>query len=450
MPVGRAVRAAHRGNARGDRAAPRAAARRAPVPPAAVLAPAVSGAPARCSRCRSRSSTCCAAGRGCWRCCRARLRNLIALAPDATLSALTTSVPERTPAAGATRAARRPADRLRAARVLRRRQRGDRAGARGGRLRGARARAAQGCCGALALHAGPRRGRARIRARADRDVRTRPTSTSIVVNAAGCGSAMKEIRRAVRGRSGVGRARAGVLAPRSATSPKSSPGSTRRGRPGIRSTLRVAYHDACHLPTPRASGSSRARAGVDSRRHVVPIAESDICCGSAGIFNLVQPEMAAELGRRKAANDRRSQAGRRRHVESGLHAADRRRADEPPASRRPVLHIVELLDASIRGERPASMIIDPTTVPANDQLPDTVGAVVPRPIAFVSTMSQRASQPRAVQFLQRRLRRPARHLFQPDLAQSPEGHDRQHPRHRRIRRQHRQRRHRRADEHLLG
>jgi glycolate oxidase iron-sulfur subunit len=66
--------------------------------------------------------------------------------------------------------------------------------------------------------------------------------------------------------------------------------------------LRVAYHDACHLA--HAQGVRRpprqlleAIPGVT----LVPLADADICCGSAGIFNLVQPEMAAELGRRKVA-----------------------------------------------------------------------------------------------------------------------------------------------------
>ena len=66
---------------------------------------------------------------------------------------------------------------------------------------------------------------------------------------------------------------------------------------------RVAYHDACHLG--HAQGvRQQPRDLLSSIPGVTlaPIADGDICCGSAGIFNLVQPEMAAELGRRKAAN----------------------------------------------------------------------------------------------------------------------------------------------------
>ncbi len=79
-------------------------------------------------------------------------------------------------------------------------------------------------------------------------------------------------------------------------------------------------------------------------------AEQAICCGSAGIYNLVQPEAAAELGERKAANV----AATRAHVYSSANpgclvqvSAALRRAGTPL----PALHPIELVDASIRGLR---------------------------------------------------------------------------------------------------
>jgi glycolate oxidase iron-sulfur subunit len=68
--------------------------------------------------------------------------------------------------------------------------------------------------------------------------------------------------------------------------------------------LRVAYHDACHLA--HAQGireEPRAVLGTIPELELLEVAhEPQICCGSAGIYNLVEPEAAAELGARKARN----------------------------------------------------------------------------------------------------------------------------------------------------
>ena len=78
-------------------------------------------------------------------------------------------------------------------------------------------------------------------------------------------------------------------------------------------------------PTPRASASQprellRAIPGLE----LVEPAEWELCCGSAGIYNLIQPEAAGKLGARKAANLRRHRRGRDRRRQPGLRAADRR------------------------------------------------------------------------------------------------------------------------------
>jgi glycolate oxidase iron-sulfur subunit len=79
---------------------------------------------------------------------------------------------------------------------------------------------------------------------------------------------------------------------------------------------------------------------------VTPITESDICCGSAGIFNLVQPEMAAALGQRKAGHLHDAAPDVVVTSNPGcilqLRAAARDRGDTYP-----VVHIVELLDAAL-------------------------------------------------------------------------------------------------------
>ena len=68
--------------------------------------------------------------------------------------------------------------------------------------------------------------------------------------------------------------------------------------------MTIAYHDACHLgarpgrPGPAAARCSRRSPGCELKE----IAEPELCCGSAGIYNILNPEPARELGDRKAAN----------------------------------------------------------------------------------------------------------------------------------------------------
>ena len=67
--------------------------------------------------------------------------------------------------------------------------------------------------------------------------------------------------------------------------------------------LRVAYHDACHLAHAQGvRAQPRALLAAIPELEVVEPGEWEICCGSAGVYNLLQPEAGAELGRRKARN----------------------------------------------------------------------------------------------------------------------------------------------------
>jgi glycolate oxidase iron-sulfur subunit len=112
---------------------------------------------------------------------------------------------------------------------------------------------------------------------------------------------------------------------------------------------RVAYHDACHLA--HAQGL-RAQPRAVLRRipelELVEIVESDVCCGSAGIYNLVAPQAADDLGNRKAANVAAARADFLTAGNGGcliqIQAALRRSGHPLP-----VLHPVELIDASLRG-----------------------------------------------------------------------------------------------------
>jgi glycolate dehydrogenase iron-sulfur subunit len=276
-----------------------------------------------------------------------RLRNLVALAPTAAVRDAWLETPERTSAAGDERA--------RVGLVTGCVQRvffGDvnRATARILAAEGCDVLAprGQGCCGALALHAG-RDEEARRFARELIQVFEGQKLDAIVVNAAGCGSTMKSYGHLLKDDPAwAERARAFAARVRDVTE-------TLAGRtpdPAVRHplNLRVAYHDACHLA--HAQGVRREpRQLLESipGLTLVPLADSEICCGSAGIFNLVEPGMAADLGRRKAGHIAdatpdvvvTSNPGCILQIGASARAA---------GHAFPVLHIVELLDASLRGE----------------------------------------------------------------------------------------------------
>lgn len=274
-----------------------------------------------------------------------RLRNLIELAPTVDLRQVMKETPERTAATGSTR--------LRVGLITGCVQRAyfggvNRATARVLSAEGCEVLAprGQGCCGALSLHAGDPQG-ARQFARELIEAFDHANVDVVAVNAAGCGSTMKEYGHLLsadpawseRARTFAAKVRdvTEVLAglePRAVRQPMA---------------IRVAYHEACHL--------AHAQGVRLEPRHVlqsipgvtlVPIAESEICCGSAGIFNLVQGDMAAELGRRKAAHIGDAAPDAVVTTNPGcilqIKSAARRRGE-----RYPVLHVVELLDASLAG-----------------------------------------------------------------------------------------------------
>jgi glycolate oxidase iron-sulfur subunit len=196
----------------------------------------------------------------------------------------------------------------------------------------------QGCCGALSVHAGrfeegKRFARALVDAFEDVDL--------VVVNASGCGSHLKELGWLL----GDERAEAFSARVRDVGELLAE---TRPRAPRHPLPLRVALQDSCHLRhaqrLPLASLPALARIpGLE----IVEPAEQDLCCGSAGIYNVTQPEAARELGDRKAANV----------LATGPHAFASanpgclvqvsqalRRAQRPL----PALHPIELVDASIR------------------------------------------------------------------------------------------------------
>jgi glycolate oxidase iron-sulfur subunit len=206
--------------------------------------------------------------------------------------------------------------------------------------------AEQGCCGALSEHAG-REEEAAVRARRLIDVFEPLDVDTIVVNVAGCGSALKEYGRLLaddpryRERAEAFAAKVRDISELLAELPPLAP---RHPVPA-----RLAHHEACHLA--HAQGvreQPRAVLRAIPELDVVDIPEADMCCGSAGVYNLIQPEPAEELGRRKAGNVRSTAPDAVVTANPGCLLQISRHLDK----QLPVLHPVQVVDASIRGVRP--------------------------------------------------------------------------------------------------
>jgi glycolate oxidase iron-sulfur subunit len=204
----------------------------------------------------------------------------------------------------------------------------------------------QGCCGALSVHNG-REAEAQEYARRTVDTFEAAGVDAVVVNAAGCGSSMKEYadlleddpeyaERAARFAERVRDvseflADLGTVAPRHPLE------------------VSVAYHDACHLGHAQGVRSQpRALLKEIPGLQLREIPEAELCCGSAGIWNILFPEPARELGDRKARNVASTGAellvtanpGCLMQVASAL---------QRQGARIGMAHTIEVLDASIRG-----------------------------------------------------------------------------------------------------
>lgn len=210
----------------------------------------------------------------------------------------------------------------------------------------------QGCCGALSVHAGREAEGLRYARRLIAAFEAARVDV-IVTNVAGCGSTLKEYGHLLRDEPAwAERAAAFSAKVRDITEllAEREPVAPRHPIP-----VRVAYHDACHLR--HGQGISRQPRAILRQIPELEVAEPsepDLCCGSAGIYNLVQPEPAAELGRRKARTILATAPRALVAANPGclLQIAAALEAEGYPL---PVLHPVELVDASIRGVLPDAL-----------------------------------------------------------------------------------------------
>ena len=149
---------------------------------------------------------------------------------------------------------------------------------------------AQGCCGALDLHAGREDA---FRARARALAAAFPADLDLVVtNAAGCGAAMKEYGRWLTEAADLGAKTRDVLELLAEAELPLGP-----------LELTVTYHDACHLAHgQRVRQEPRALLRRIPGLRLVELPDSDLCCGSAGVYNLLEPAIARDLLDRKVAS----------------------------------------------------------------------------------------------------------------------------------------------------
>lgn len=281
----------------------------------------------------------------------ARIKAMEALLPPVSVRALRNAVPRRTPAQGRRR--------RRVGLLLGCVQRvffGDINAAT------ARVLAAEGCdvvappeqtcCGALMVHAG-QEADALALARRTIDLWEPLDIDTLVINAAGCGSTLKEYAYLLRDDPAYAE-RARVFAAKckdiSEILAELEPQAPRHAVP-----LTVAYHDACHLQHAQGvRAEPRKVLGAIPGIEIREIPEAAICCGSAGIYNLVEPKPAQELADRKVQHVLATGAdilvtsnpGCLLQISNGLQRA---------GHAMPVVHPIELVDASIRGEIPAPL-----------------------------------------------------------------------------------------------
>jgi glycolate oxidase iron-sulfur subunit len=197
------------------------------------------------------------------------------------------------------------------------------------------------CCGALQMHSGAEEG-AKERARAT--IAAFEDCEVVAVNAAGCGSTMKEYGRLLADDpEWAERAVAFAAKVRDVTEILAGvePRAPRHPIP-----MTVAYHDACHLAHAQKVRAEprKVLAGIPGLTVLQP-AEWEICCGSAGLYNMLEPEPAAELGRRKVANLTATGA---QAVVAGNPGCALQIAAHSGGTLR-IYHPVEVLDASISG-----------------------------------------------------------------------------------------------------
>jgi glycolate oxidase iron-sulfur subunit len=205
----------------------------------------------------------------------------------------------------------------------------------------------QGCCGALMVHSGLESD-AILLARRMIETFEKADVDMVVINSAGCGSTMKEYGHLLHDDPQWASRAAAFSAKCKDITEILCELEPQAERHPLK--MRIAYHDACHLQHGQGVREQPRRLlnGIPELE-VAEIPEGSLCCGSAGVYNLLQPDTANELGDRKVTNLLTTGAEAVLSANPGcllqlMNGLRRRGMKEMPA-----FHMVELLDASIRG-----------------------------------------------------------------------------------------------------
>ena len=206
----------------------------------------------------------------------------------------------------------------------------------------------QACCGAIHFHAGHEEP---ARELADKNVAAFDSSDldAVIVNVAGCGAMLKDYGQHWPGGGETG---PGTLANKvmDVTEFLDQLGVI---EPSGSIPMRATYHDACHLV--HAQGvkqQPRNLLATIPDLELVPLPESEICCGAAGTYNLTEPEMAGRLSRRKLKNIQETRARLLITANTGCLMQIDCESRMSGAGLR-VLHPMELLYMSYLGKQPA-------------------------------------------------------------------------------------------------
>jgi len=212
----------------------------------------------------------------------------------------------------------------------------------------------QQCCGALMLHSGLESEAIEFAKKMIAVFEAARVDT-IVINSAGCGSSMKEYGHLLRD-DPQWAARAAEFSAKckdiSEILCDLKPIAPRRPL-----KMRVAYHDACHLQ--HAQGvheQPRQLLATIPQLEVAEIPEGSLCCGSAGVYNLLEPDTANQLGDRKVENLLSTGAQAVLSANPGCLLQLMNGLRRSGLQAMPAFHMVELLDASIRGITPGDLL----------------------------------------------------------------------------------------------